>query len=633
MLQSGHQVGQILLDHQVISQEQLDQALAHQHEHGGQLGDALIALDLCTEVEVARALAEQNEIPFVDLEQTPPSTTALRLITREIAVEYGIIPVRIEGSRVLVAALNPYDFRLDEVVSKATEMGVLMASAPRSQVQKLLDRYEEIKYGQIAAPVQSRRAVPLPVKKRAPIAAARAVIPNTARPGAPAPAVPVELLSKSEQPAVVKKVNALVAEAYRKRARDLHFEPDEQGLRVRCRIDGEWHSMVSVPPHQKMPVLTRLKVLGGLTYADQESGGRLRVDGKDVQLRCSVLPVEGGEVLAFRFLESEPTIPALDELGMVPEMLVELRKLLAARQGLIMFVGPAACGKPTTLYSVLKHLQSQGRQVFALESTFGRKFSGLNQVQVGDRTVSSFAAGLEMALGQNAEAVLIGELPDRKTAEIACRAAASGTLILAGSHAPDSLAAINRLLDLGLQAPELGACLTGVLTQRLLRRVCDSCGRPQRVPFHLDRAVREVFTWPDGATPRKGRGCKECHQIGARGVSGVFEFLRVDEDARYMLSERVAPSVLRQYFQERLFRGLEEDAFLKVAQGLVPAEDLPRLGLRIAEVQEAFSERDEADAAPEVPTFDDWAPSIDPMDEEPEPEDWESVKNMASLLT
>ncbi|HEU4753436.1 MAG TPA: ATPase, T2SS/T4P/T4SS family, partial [Armatimonadota bacterium] len=567
MSNARRQLGNILLDHQVISEEQLNAALAYQEQHGCGLGDALIALDLCTEVEVARGLAEQNDIPFVDLEQTPPSTQALRLISREIAVEYGIIPVRVEGSRLLVAARNPYDFRLDAVIRKAVEMEVLMASAPDAQIKDLLSRYEELKYGQSAKSAVSagsgRRAIPLPIPKRAPIPAARAVVP-AGRPGG-SNAVPAELLAESEQPAVVKKVNAIIAEAYRKRAREMFFEPDEEGLRIRCRIDGELHSMVTVPAHQKTPVLTRLKVVGGLTHNDSTDGaGHLRVDGKSVQLSSTVVPLVEGEVLVFRFASEEATVPALDQLGMEPEMLTELRRILAAGQGLLLVAGGAGTGRPTSLYSILKHLQEQGRLGFALESSFERKLTEFNQVQVGERSVSSFSAAMDLALKQNADVLVVGELPDRKSAELACRAAASGQLVIAGSLAPDALTAITRLLDLGLPGPELGSCLTGVLSQRLLRRVCEQCGKPARVPFHLDRAIKSHFAWPAGSAPKKGKGCKECHQIGARGCIGIFELVPVDEDLRYMLSERVAPSVLRELLRERRIRGLEEDAFQKV---------------------------------------------------------------------
>jgi type IV pilus assembly protein PilB len=651
MSYSRKKLGEILVGHGVISEEQLTRALEHQKEKDCRLGDSLIELGLCTELEVARAMAEQNDIAFVDFDETPPAPNALRLISKEVAQEYGIIPARIDGPRLVVAALNPYDYRIDEVVKKATDMEVLVAGGVDSQMRAMLQRYDDLKYGQTAKPgtpaprrpgAASASRAPI-ASARAPIASARAPISSVRRSSVTTVAqlqqaqqVSGELLTAAGNHATVQKVNKLIAEAVRKGASDLYVEPEAEGLRVRCRIDGYMQPLLTVPKHQRDVVIARLKVVGGLQSSEDgvNGSGHVRIDGRSVELTAALLPAADGEILALRFINSDPTVRTLHELGLDPEMLRELKRVLMAKQGLVLVSAPVGHGRPTTLYALLHHLHTSAVQTFALESTFERKLSDLNQVVVQDRTVNSFANALELCLKQKPQAVMIGELPDRKSAEMAVRAASTGQMILAGSHAPDAFSAVTRILDMGVPAHDVAASLAAVLSQRLVRKVCDDCARDARVPFHLDRALRATFAWPESTHFRKGRGrtCKKCHGIGSRGLVGSFELLIVDDDLRYLLSERVAPSVIQEHVDARRSPVIEEDAFRKASRGLIEPEEVTRLGMKVAALVEemaAAGEKDEEEAVA-VPSLDEWTPTVE--EEVPEPESWDEIANMANLL-
>jgi type IV pilus assembly protein PilB len=628
------QLGRILLSHGVISEAQVTEGLEYQKRQGCRLGEALIALNLCGELEVARALAEQNDIPFVDLEQTPPAAAAIRLVPREVAVQYGIIPVVVEGNRLLVAATNPYDLRIDDVVRRTANMGVIVGCAAGSQVRDLLGRYEELKWGQMARPGMPQPARP---SLAVPSASPGVLSPVNVIAGLSQPAQP-DLSLVVEQPAIVLQVNSLIAEAVRKRATEIHFEPDGEELRVGCRIDGCLHPLTRVPPQQAGDVMARLLAMSGLrpgnASASMPRTCPVRVDGKSIELRPVVLPGAEREILILRVVNPDSAVLSLDGLGLERDMLERLRRLLADRQGLILVTGPTRAGRSTTLYALLDHLRANGRHVYAAEATFERKLTGITRVKLGDGPDQPITALLERCLQQNPEVLMVGELPDKASAEIACRAAATGQVLLSGSFAPSSVATVTRLLDMGVAAHEVGAAVSGVLAQRLVRRVCEECAAPYRLPFELDRALRTRFAWPEEVHFRRGTGCPRCHSIGSFGCVGVFELLVVDPDFRSLLSEKAPPTILYEHLSGYGYRTLEEDAFRKACFGLIAPEEIVRLGLDVAAVLEqmgvkgaAYGEDTPLDA---LVSWGEW--SSGPPADIPNLETWGDVASLAQQL-
>lgn len=567
-------LGRILLSHGVVSDDQLDRAVEYHKEQGCRLGEALVRLGLCSDLEICKALAEQMELPFIDLELTPPNPRVLRMVPKEVCIEYAFIPVRIEGPRLLVAARNPLDIRLDEVIKRVTGMAALVGSACDSQLRQIIRQYDELKWMGTARDSDSR-AVTLSSSQQ------------KASPG---------LVASAEQAHTVQMVDSLIAHAVRRNASEICFEPREDGLHVRGRIDGHMYPMAVVPPQRAESVVTRVKIMGGIPLLDgdtlsAEGTCTTRVDGVTVTLDCSCVRGSDGDVLTLRTRNSGPTILKLDELGLEPEMLETLERALLVREGLILVTAPDHSGRTTTLYSLLAHLVEDGPKVVAVEEKVKTRITGVSHISTGERTAEAFSTAVQLGLSQQPDVLMVAELPDPHTASLVLRAAATGTLVLCGGHARTALAGLARLLDLGIAPNSVAAGLSLILAQRLLRRLCTNCTTSHSISFELNRAFRTSFGNPD-AEFKKGRGCGECHGMGTKGRIGVFEMIEADEDLRYLLSDRFPPSVVQQHFKSRGFRSLEEDAFLKASRGIIAPEEILQLRMSLASrVKNPFGKR------------------------------------------
>lgn len=557
-------LGRILLSHGVVSDEQLERAVAYHQEHKCRLGEALVRLGLCTDLEICKALAEQMELPFVDLALTPPNPRVLRMVPKEVCIEYGLVPVRLEGSRLLVAARNPLDIRLDEVIKRVTGMGALVGSACDSQLRQVINQYDAMRWMGTAREHDSRAATLSSSQQKA-------------SPG---------LVASAEQAHTVQMVDSLIAHAVRRNASEICFEPHEDGLHVRGRIDGHMYPMAVVPPQRAESVITRVKIMGSIPLRDSDSQFlegtcSTRVDGNTVDLDCSCVRGAEGDVLTLRPRSAGPALLKLEELGMEPEHLEKLEQVLLARQGLIMVTAPQHSGRNTTLYSILAHLAEEGSKIIAVEDRIVRRIPGVSHLTPSQRAGDGLAQTVQVALSQHPDVLMLSELGDLHTASLALRSAATGTLVLCGGHSRTALAGLARLMDLGISPHNVAAGLSLILAQRLLRRLCENCATDHSISFDLSRAFRSSFGSTD-AQFRRGRGCAVCHGIGTRGRVGVFEMIEIDEDLRYLLSDRFPPSVIQQHYKDAGFRCLEEDAYLKAARGLIAPEEVLQLRMGLA---------------------------------------------------
>lgn len=557
-------LGHLLLKNGTITQKQLDDAIALQAERGCRLGEALLMLDACNDHQIARILAEQLEIPFIDLHVDAPSPDCVALITRELALEYGILPVRVDGRRLLVAVRDPYDIRVDEVLRRATDHQIVIAAAPESQIRDLLyqfysvNTFEEARTTLADADIELEDATTHTVDR---------------------------LLVMGEDLSATRVVSTLIADAVRRGASDLHIEPDETHARVRYRIDGKMCSVLTLPAHLVPSVAARVKIVCGMDISDarrpQDGGCRVKVLGQNIEIRASTLPGVYGEIVVLRLQIQQAQLFGLDSLGMDERTLKDFRRLLSVRQGMILITGPTGSGKTTTLYGALSHLNRDDVNIITVEDPVERKLTGLNQVQVNDRAGRSFAATLRSMLRQDPDIIMVGEIRDLETADIACRAALTGHLVLSTLHTTDAVGTIARLTDMGIPAYMTAAALNGVVAQRLARRVCEKCAVEYRPPRRMRNALEAQFGSLEGATFRKGRGCPTCHHRGTKGRVGIYEYVLVDEDLRSRLAEGISPSALRRYLSERGFRTMEQDAFEKACAGIIPPEDVVNLGLAL----------------------------------------------------
>jgi type IV pilus assembly protein PilB len=575
-------LGRILTTSGVVTEEQLASALEYQGKSGCRMGEALVALGLCTDTEIAQALAAQLEIPFINLHETPPSPGCLLLISRELALEYSMIPVRMEEDRLLVAALDPFDIRLDSELRQAVDVPVVLAVAPESQLREVLHQYYTDNVLADAASPGRDEAEDLEAEEQ--------------------DGVSVEKLTEAgEQVSIVRVVNALVADAVRRGASDLHIEPEANRIRIRYRIDGRLRPVVTLQRTLLPSVVVRVKIMCNMDISEnrkpQDGGCRVRVDGREIELRASTLRGVHGEIVVLRILNQNAGLAKLDALGLDPEVLADMRRLLAGRQGMVLIAGPTGSGKTTTLYAALSHLNSDDINILTVEDPVEMKLPGINQIQVHERAGRSFANTLRSMLRQDPDIIMVGEIRDGETAEIACRSALTGHLVLSTVHTQHALGTVTRLFDMGVAPWMVAACINGVVAQRLVQRVCEKCAEDYMPPAGLRDALELHFGSVEGAHFRKGRGCSACHRTGVRGRMGVYELLTFDSRLRHLLvsgSDPENPSVY-DYLMRHGFKSMEEDAFRKACRGLILPEEVVKLGFQVAR---AYSDR--APAPPEV---------------------------------
>jgi len=394
------------------------------------------------------------------------------------------------------------------------------------------------------------------------------------------------LLTGEGGASAIEIVNALVTDAVRRRASDLHIQPGGEHIHVRYRIDGRLQELMPLPRTRLPSIVARIKILCGMdmteSRAPQDGNCKLRVDGREVELRASTLPTTHGEKVVLRILSSTADRYQLDGLGFPADLLSDFRGVLAARQGMVLITGPTGSGKTTTLYSALNYIHRPELNVVTVEDPVELDVAGISQVQVHDKAGRGFATTLRAMLRQDPDIIMVGEIRDTETAEIACRAAMTGHLVLSTLHTPSALSALPRLLDMGVPAYLAASSLIAVVAQRLVLRVCEECAYPYDPPPPLRAALQKTFGSLNGARFRKGRGCARCHRSGNLGRIGVYEMLTLDDDLRHLMTTGASPSELRAYVMRGGFHSLEQDAFEKAAAGLVAPEEISALGFDLA---------------------------------------------------
>ena len=513
-------LGDVLVAAGVLSQEELTQALAAQRAVIGsrrRLGHVLVDMGFCTEKQIAAALGEQLHLQVVDLRQIALSPETVRLLPRSVAQRLGILIVSREGTHLAVAVSDPTDVvAMDDVRlhTGATELTVLVAT--ETQVRDHLARVWSL--------AEDASDVSMFFEEQ------QASAPEPADPGA----------GNIDDAPTVRLVTMVLADAVRVGASDIHIEPQRDALRVRFRVDGVLRDVMTAPRSAIASVTSRLKIVSGLDIAErrlpQDGRTRITVDGSGVDARVSTMPSLHGEKVVIRLMTREDQVPSLDRIGMDDDQLQALRAALATPQGLILITGPTGSGKTNTLYSSLAEVHTPERNIVTLEDPVEVQLPGITQVQVHERSGLTFGRALRAVLRQDPDVVLVGEVRDTETAELAVRASLTGHLVLTTLHTNSAVSAITRLVDMGVEPFLAGSSLTAVVAQRLVRRPCASCVVPDEPdPVMLQAmGIDPDFVTQSGAV--KGAGCPDCGGSGYKGRVGIFEVLSVDQQMRRTLT-------------------------------------------------------------------------------------------------
>jgi type IV pilus assembly protein PilB len=561
-------LGSLLISNGIITEAQLQFALYEQSSTGMRLGETLVALKICTEAQITRALAAQLDIPFIDLQQTKLDPAIVELLPRETVLEYGLLPISLTGDRLLAVVRDPYDIHLDAIVRQATGKELQIALATESDLREALATYCTL-----------TPATPHTVDEVAHEIQVHEIHPEGA--------VSVEqLVAAGKQASTIRIVNTLIAEAVQRRASAIHIAPSAGAVHVRYRIDGELYPVVTLEREQLPSIVARIKLLCKMDVMEsrrpQEGHCSLRVEEDRVQLRVSTVPEVNGELLTLRlFVQGERQI-AMESLGMDRRLLEQLKRILCKRQGLLLATGPTGAGKTTTLHAALGHLVSSQVNVITVEDPVEVQLAGVSQVQVDERMGQTFAATLRAVLRQDPDVVMVGEIRDPETASIVCRAALTGRLVLSTLHTNHALGTIARLQDMGIPSYMLAASLCGIVAQRLARKVCEECAESHEPSPAIRRFLYSQDENLAGIRFRRGRGCSACHQTGTQGRVGVYEFLPMTEGLRRLLFQGASGRELMEHIRQGKFQSMPQDAFHKACDGLISPEEAVRVGVSLS---------------------------------------------------
>lgn len=553
-------LGDLLVERRHISQAQLNDAIRWQRTHPNEkLSDILLSRGLVSEDHVLKAYADILGLRYIENEIVVLRPEILKLIPEQLVKKYTIMPVEMKGSgKIVIATSDPNDMSATEDVKMVSKKEVEIALCPKRNILTAIDKY----YTNAGAFFVSDEAVQKTV--------------NTV--SAATQAKMTEIESRVDNTPVVKLINSLVQQAYVRRASDIHIEPFEEQVLVRMRIDGELVEVMRLDIASHSAIVSRVKILSGINIAEKRipQDGRFDfvTDDLTVDLRVSTLPTIYGEKVNMRLLATgEAKSIRLSELGMKPEHLKQFEKIIRAPNGIILVTGPTGSGKSTTLYAVLAELNQPNVNITTVEDPVEKQIFGVNQVQTNAKAGLTFASGLRSILRQDPDIVMIGEIRDDETAEIAIRAAITGHLVLSTLHTNDSIASIVRLIDIGVPAYMVAASVNCVVAQRLVRKLCPDCKRkrkikPEESDLLQDSSIKYVY---------EPVGCPRCGNTGFKGRTAIYEIVELDNHIKRMITEGKTTDEIKQYARENGIPFLADSLKVLLAEGTTALTEYYRL--------------------------------------------------------
>lgn len=551
-------LGAILLQEGMVTSQQLEVALAEQvRSENKKLGEIMIGLRYITEAELMKALEKQLGYPAVDLNANPPDPSVLGSIPSEFALRNQLLPLRTYDHTLRVAMADPLDVATIDDLELLTGL----------QIEPVL-----------ASPTEIRRAV-----EQAYMTQMIQGAQESEQAAETEESLDVADLQKmAREELVIQMVNLIINQAIQDRASDIHIEPFEKELRVRYRVDGVLHEVNSPPKRLHPAIVSRIKILSDMNIAErrlpQDGRMRIRSASRQIDLRVSSIPTLYGESVVMRILDKQTAMLGLTELGMNEVMFDRFSRLIKEPHGIILVTGPTGSGKTTTLYAAINEIYSVEKKIMTIEDPVEYQLNGVNQIQVHPQIGLSFANGLRHIVRQDPDIVMVGEIRDAETVEIAIHAALTGHLVFSTLHTNDAAGAISRLLDMGAEPYLVASSLIGTIAQRLVRLNCTRCAEPIEEP---PSALKEIGIDRSDITKnplRAGRGCPECRGVGYRGRSGIYEMMTIDDNLRQMIVSRKPSNQMKQYAQKaQMMTSLLQDGRDRVLAGQTTIQEVLRI--------------------------------------------------------
>ena len=547
-------LGEVLVRSGVLTEEQLATALESQRASGGKLGEVLVREGIADAEEIARSLAEQKGLEYVSLLTYPVDRDAASYLPERIARRLEAIPIGFKDGDVVLAMADPLDIETIDDIRLRTGRQVVPVVTTPSQIEYAIDKY-----------VTSADAFEELVDSASAQEQDEVVVVG------------------DEDVPVVRLVNQIIREAVHDHASDIHIEPGPHNVRVRFRVDGVLHEVVSVPVSARAGLLSRVKVMAEMDIAERRrpQDGRigLLVDGRVIDMRVATLPTPFGETVVIRLLNHEAQQPTVEELGMREEHRKQLERFIARPYGEVLVSGPTGSGKSTTLYAALMQLNSPERKIITIEDPIELQIEGITQMAVNAHIGLNFATLLRTVLRADPDVVMVGEIRDAETAQIATRAALTGHLVLSSIHTNDAPSALTRLSDMEVAPFIASSALIGVIAQRLVRRLCPSCKERQRVTKDLLASyglTAEELKAKTVSVPHTG-GCDECFGTGYHGRMGIFEVMEMDDELERLFLAQAPSEAIRAAAIDAGMQTLRQDALVKVADGSTSLDEVMRV--------------------------------------------------------
>jgi len=574
VVESSKSLGQILLAQGAITQEQLQDALKRQQTRasGKRLGDVLVSFGYVTPQHLAEALATQLNLPLVNLSNLEISQDLIDFVQSSIAKIYQVIPVRKEGRTLYVAMADPTNLGVVDNLRLLLECDISPVIATQETIKEAIRKYyglEEVTVDTMLSQVSGDSLSTVSSLSVSSLSVESIEFDGSLVEGGDD--------EESDEGPVIKLVTLLILEAFRHRASDIHIEPFERELKVRYRIDGVLHEVNPPPKALQNAILSRLKIMAGMDISEkripQDGRIKLQLMGKDIDLRASALPAIYGESFVLRILDKSSLALDLRDLGYASDTLRSWQGLLHIPTGIVLVTGPTGSGKTTTLYASLNTINTPERKIITIENPVEYVLSGINQVQIEEEIGLTFAAGLRSILRQSPDIVMVGEIRDGETAEIAIRASLTGHLVFSTLHTNDSAGALNRLIDMGIKPFLVSSAVQAISAQRLVRKICKSC-KTEEHPS--EEKLRHVGLDPQEVsdiTFYKGAGCESCNRTGYHGRTTVLELLIMNEKIRDMVLAHAPTVDLKNQARRMGMRTLRDDAWLKVFAGVTTIDE------------------------------------------------------------
>lgn len=556
-------LAEMLVRDNVITQDELEHALELQEKQGGSLGSILIDNKYANEWEIAAAIGKQLNVPFITLSHYEIDPSILKSIPEDLVRKYQIVPIDKTGDTLTVALSDPSNIYLLDELRLLTNCKIVPVISFESDIKEAIERYYP----------KSESALDEMLKE---ISDEETAVLEALESGMTEPAeteVEEGEVEATDAP-VIQLVNLIVHDAIRMRASDIHIEPYEKELRLRYRIDGVLHEMKAPPKKFQNAIVSRIKIMSDLDIAErrlpQDGRFKVTVQGRSIDFRVSTCPTVFGEKVVIRILDRGNLMLNLTDLGMDPEVLAGFEAQIRAPWGMILVTGPTGSGKSTTLYSALNTINDPRKNIMTIEDPVEYQLRGINQVQVHPEIGLTFAEGLRSFLRQDPDIIMVGEIRDKETAEIAVKAALTGHLVLSTLHTNDAPSTINRLTNMGVEAFLVTASVNLIVAQRLVRRICENCKQFYDPPAELLRSLQI----PDDTKFARGAGCDRCLNSGYKGRVALYELLHLSDAMRDKIIEGISTTQLKRMAIQEGMITLRRAGLQKVAQGVTTIDEV-----------------------------------------------------------